>query len=108
MVRKLLPRLGLLLGGLLAPLLVLELALRVLGPILPGNYEHGIWRVSHPVYGTFHVTGSTAWTRTPEFTVQLRFNNYGLRGPETTLQKPGGTRRVLLLGDSFVEAKQVP
>lgn len=34
--------------------------------------------------------------------IRYRFNQLGLRGPETTLQKPKGTYRVLFLGDSVV------
>jgi lysophospholipase L1-like esterase len=34
--------------------------------------------------------------------VSYRINNYGFRGPDISMHKPEGTRRVLLLGDSFV------
>ncbi|MDH4161417.1 MAG: SGNH/GDSL hydrolase family protein [Nitrospirota bacterium] len=32
---------------------------------------------------------------------QVRHNSLGLRGPETTKEKPRGTKRILLVGDSF-------
>lgn len=93
--------------GVVLPLLALEVTLRLFGPVIPGNYETGVWAEGHPVVGHFHIPGATAWVREPEFTTYLRFNRYGLRGPDIASEKPAGTRRVLLLGDSFVEAKQV-
>ena len=38
-----------------------------------------------------------------EFRYTLRTNSFGLRSPETTLEKPPGVRRIVLLGDSFTE-----
>lgn len=93
--------------GVALPLVMLEVVLRVFGPVVPGNYETGVWAEGHPVVGHYHIPGATAWVREPEFTTYLRFNRYGLRGPEITDQKPASTRRVLLLGDSLLEAKQV-
>ena len=106
-MRRWLIRLGLVLGGLLAPLAAAELALRLFGPILPGNYETGVSVRGHPVYRRFHVAGSTSWVKTPEYTAHLRFNSHGLRGGEIEREKPPGVARVLLLGDSFVEGRQV-
>src|SRR5687768_9218558 len=106
-LRRWLPEVGLALGGALLPLVLLELALRLFGPILPGNYETGVWAERHPIFGHFHVPGASAWIREPEFTVHLQFNRAGHRGPDAPIEKRPGTSRVLLLGDSFVEAKQV-
>jgi hypothetical protein len=93
--------------GVALPLLVVEVALRLFGPIIPGNYEIGVWAEGHPVVGHYHVPESSAWIREPEFTTYLRFNQYGLRGPEIPTKESASIRRVLLLGDSFLEAKQV-
>lgn len=100
-------KLGLVLAGIATPLLVVELSLRLFGPVLPGNYETGVWAEGHPILGHFHVPGATAWVREPEFTTYLRFNQYGLRGAEARVPKPPDRYRVLLVGDSFIEAKQV-
>lgn len=43
--RLLFGRLTLLGGGLLAPVLMLELALRLAGPVLPGEYQTAIFDV---------------------------------------------------------------
>jgi hypothetical protein len=93
--------------GLALPILVLEAALRIFGPVVPGNYETGVWAEGHQVVGHYHIPGASAWIREPEFTTHLRFNRFGLRGPDANSETALSTRRVLLLGDSFLEAKQV-
>jgi hypothetical protein len=100
-------RSALVVAGLLMPLLAVELALRLFGPILPGNYNTGSFLTTHPVYGRFHVLGFDGWVKTAEYTSRVTINSLGLRGPERPFDKPPGTFRVLLLGDSFVEAAQV-
>ena len=102
-----LARLAFVLGGLLIPLLVLELAFRLWGPILPGNYRTGLLLRPHPVYGTFHKPGNSMWIQDPEFTTYVRFNSDGLRGPEIAREKPPGVARVLILGDSFIAGNHV-
>ncbi|OLD56782.1 MAG: hypothetical protein AUI54_05000 [Acidobacteria bacterium 13_1_40CM_2_56_5] len=42
------------------------------------------------------------------FDTRIKVNSVGFRDREHTPQKPAGTRRVVLLGDSFLEAMQVP
>ena len=100
-------RLCLLLLAPIVPLLVLEAAIRLFGPILPGNYNTGTFLTPHQVFGRYHVPGFDGWLKTPEFTTRVTINAAGLRGPERPYAKPPGTRRVLVLGDSFVEAAQV-
>lgn len=107
MVHAIVVRAALALAGLAVPLLLIEFTLRVFGPVLPGNYETGVWAEGHPTIGHVHVPGATAWIKEPEFTTYLRFNQYGLRGAETRVPKPSDRYRILLLGDSFIEGKQV-
>jgi GDSL-like lipase/acylhydrolase family protein len=45
---------------------------------------------------------------TPEFAVAMDYNAHAYRGPLIPYEKPAGTRRVLLLGDSYLEAYSVP
>jgi lysophospholipase L1-like esterase len=92
----------------LAPLLLLEAALRMVGPVLPGNYSTGTFLTPHAVYGRFHVPGFDGWVKTREFTSRVTINQQGLRGPERAYAKPAGARRIMVLGDSFTEAVQVP
>ena len=49
---------------------------------------------------------SHVYTR-PGFSNRIRYNALGLRGPEIALSPPDNVSRVLFLGDSFVEGKQV-
>ncbi len=44
----------------------------------------------------------------PGVKADVSYNQLGLRGPETTEEKPAGRKRLLLLGDSFTESEQVP
>ena len=93
--------------GLLSPLLILEVALRLFGPILPGNYDTGAYLVRHAELGHFHVPNFDGWIKAREFTTRVSINAAGLRDRRENLEKPPGTFRILLLGDSFVEAVQV-
>lgn len=100
-------RLLLVLLALLLPVLALELALRLFGPILPGNYRTGSFQAAHPLYGRFQVPNFDGWIRTDEFTAHMKTNSLGLRDDEVVLPKPPGTFRILVIGDSFVQASQV-
>ncbi len=44
----------------------------------------------------------------PHIHTPVRINALGFRGPERTLAKPPGARRLIVLGDSFVVALEVP
>lgn len=93
--------------SLLLPLIVLEGALRLFGPILPGNYDTGAYLVRDEALGHFHVPNFDGWIKAPEFITRVTINPLGLRDRRQSFEKPAGTFRVLLLGDSFVEAVQV-
>jgi hypothetical protein len=86
---------------------LLEASLRLFGPILPGNYTSGAYLERHPVYGFFHVPGYDGWQHSSEYFARVHFNQLGLRDPRESFEKPPGTFRILLLGDSFMEAVQV-
>ena len=59
-------------------------------------------------FGWFHIPGRQGWYRSSEVSVFITINSHGLRDSEHGYDKPEGTCRVLLLGDSFVEGMQVP
>jgi lysophospholipase L1-like esterase len=64
--------------------------------------------MTDPLIGVGHIPGKMGrWTST-EFDVPVRINAHGFRDRERTEAKPAGTRRIVILGDSFVEALQVP
>lgn len=53
--------------------------------------------------GWRHSPNATGRLVSPEFDVEIRINSKGLRGPEISLEKPIGVRRILVFGDSFAE-----
>lgn len=65
-------------------------------PLVPDPYRH------HAL-----VPDSYAELRERDFVYIQRVNHVGLRGAETTVEKPAGTRRILMLGDSFTMGKGV-
>ena len=52
--------------------------------------------------------GRTGGQRLRDGHFWVEINSDGLRGPEIPLQHPPGTFRIALLGDSFMEAFEVP
>lgn len=100
------PALGL--GSLIVLLIVLEVVLRMAGPFLPGAYRTGPLIEPDPELGWRHVPSAVTWFRTPEFTVRAETNAQGRLGPVVTELKVAGSSRVMLLGDSFAGATQVP
>jgi hypothetical protein len=65
-------------------------------PLVPDPYRH------HAL-----VPDSYAEIRQTDFAYVQRVNHLGFRGRETTVEKPAGTRRILMLGDSFTMGKGV-
>lgn len=65
-------------------------------PLVPDSYRH------HAL-----VPDSHAELRQRDFAYVQRVNHLGLRGRETTMSKPAGARRILMLGDSFTMGKGV-
>ena len=100
-------RLAIVLFTILLVLGVIEVSLRLFGPILPGNYTSGAYLERHPTYGFFHVRGYEGWQQSTEYFARVRFSQLGLRDPRDRYEKPPGTFRILLLGDSFMEGVQV-
>lgn len=94
-------------AGIFLGIVTSDVIIRIAGPILPGNFTSRALQERHPVYGIFHRPGASAWVHDPEFTTFVRFNAEGLRGPEISSAPATGTSRILVLGDSFVEAAEV-
>lgn len=65
-------------------------------PLVPDPYRH------HAL-----VPDSYSEIRQRDFAYIQRVNHLGLRGRDTTVEKPVGTKRVLMLGDSFTMGKGV-
>jgi lysophospholipase L1-like esterase len=91
-------------GGLLFALGLLEAGVRWVH-LVPDRF----WEPD-PVLGVRLIPESLGWwtQEDREFVVPVRINGHGRRDVERQFAKPPGTFRVLVLGDSFVEAMQVP
>lgn len=105
--RLALARLVLVLITIALPLLALEIAFRVFGPFIPGNYDTGAYLTRDPRYGHYHPANYSGWIKRDEYTVSVRTNAERQRGPSVPFERAPNTYRILVLGDSFVEAVQV-
>lgn len=74
--------------------LIIEILLRI------GGIEYSTFVVSDPVLGWSLRKSGHGWYRA-EGNAHVRINPHGFRGPETTVEKPAGTYRIAMLGDSF-------
>lgn len=95
--------------GAIVPILLLEAGVRVLGIAPPYGAVPTIWD-KHPYLGWFHIpnSGGRFWNDYMEFDTQVHINSRGLRDDrDVNYEKPPGTFRILVLGDSFAEAIQV-
>ena len=104
-LRRLGVRLALMAMGLLISLAIFEGFLRVLSPDLAGTF-HGFYEASAEI-GYKMKPGLDVWYSNPEYAHRIRSNSLGFRDTEHEESKLPGTSRVLVLGDSFVEALQV-
>jgi len=86
---------------LVAALGAAEVALRIAGLGGGGLLEYDPtrgWRLTAGVTGRVEGQGP----------VELRINDDGLRGPETSALKPGGTLRIAVIGGTTTEAPRIP
>src|SRR5215212_7630621 len=82
--------------GLMVPILTLEMLLAVAGPILPGDYQTAACTASSATSGLQNRPNAAGYKHTSEFSVHVRVNSKGLRGPETDYQRSPGTFRTLV------------
>jgi hypothetical protein len=90
-------------------IITLECALRLerFGSIAPLRGEH-VLRVPDPSRGWVLQPGGSAVQRSMDYVVEVDINARGLRDRPHHYEPAAGTRRIVILGDSFMEAYQVP
>ncbi len=91
---------ALLSGSLSVAIVLIEVALRLLAPQPTGLSYQDRFGLQ------MHYPGITRML--PQYGHEVSFNSVGMRDVEHSIGKPTGTFRILLLGDSFMEALQVP
>src|ERR1700682_5120171 len=100
-VRRLLPKLLLIILGFFFGAVIAEIALRATGYTYPEFYELDQTR------GSGLRPGAEGWYR-KECRAYVLINSDGLRHQEHSITKPAKTLRIALIGDSYAEALAVP
>lgn len=86
-------------------LIIVELALRLIIPI--DSSQPFDFRIPHPVLGWVLQPNTTYLYEIPEGRVSVTYNSKGWRDLEHAVEKPENVFRILVLGDSFMEANSV-
>jgi hypothetical protein len=110
MMRKIIAVLALILFYLAVGALLLEGGIRLAHAAPPAESPGWFWKVPDPITGWSLLPNSKGrwFNQLYEYDVHIEINSRGLRAPEDIgYEKPPGTYRVIVLGDSFVEAAQV-
>jgi lysophospholipase L1-like esterase len=107
-MRRALAPLALLVASLAFSVSVAECGLRLhhYGSLRGLSGEHSL-RMPHASRGWTLVPDGWSFQRTRDYGVLVRTNDRGLRDRPHALEKPPGTFRIVVLGDSFMEAYQV-
>jgi len=82
-----------------------ELAVRTIIPLDKGkSYE---FRIPHPTLGWVLEPNAAYHNALPEERIYIKYNSRGFHDIEHSIDKPDGVLRILILGDSFMEAYSV-
>jgi hypothetical protein len=104
-LRRVLAKCALVGASLLVGLFLVELGVRFLGLY---KFPAHNFVERHSKLGWSHVPNKEGWYDVEGQRIDVRINSKGLRDREYSYEKPKGVFRILVLGDSFAEAFQVP
>jgi len=76
--------------------------------LAPEFTDHADIFKPHPTRGWALAPGTFGYATKRDYKTGVRVNSHGLRDDEHAFEKPEGVFRILILGDSFMEAHQVP
>ncbi|MDW8270542.1 MAG: SGNH/GDSL hydrolase family protein, partial [Anaerolineae bacterium] len=96
--------------SIIGVLLGAEVYFRLAVPVHPGVPMGWFWRVPDPITGWSLQPGVSgrSYNDVYEYDVSVQINDLGLRSPaDIGYEKKEGVYRIMVLGDSFVEAMQV-
>jgi hypothetical protein len=94
--------------SLIVSLFFTEIILRQIFPLESERPTHRLdYRIPHPVFGWALKPGAEFINQTSEASIRVRYNSKGWRDIEHNIHNPSGKIRILLLGDSFMEAYSV-
>ena len=102
-------RMGLILFGVIFGLVILEVMFRFMYPDpSPKLINQGLQ--FHETYGLAFIPNVEGWNTSlrGEYSTYIKINNKGLRGQEYEYSKTDDIFRILVLGDSFTAALQIP
>ncbi len=108
--RQVLVSIALLLGSTLFALLLVECGARILlyGSLsTPQFRDHKLLQIAHPKRGWQIMPNGEAFHQTLDYAITTRTNSRGMNDDEVSYEKPPGTFRIVLLGDSFMFAREV-
>ena len=100
--KQILQNLAILIVSLLILFLILEGAVRIVSPRTLALFE------PDPVVGQIHIPNKRAMVVGHEYGHEVQINSHGFNDREYPYEKPDGTFRIIVLGDSFTEGFQVP
>lgn len=102
-MRKKVANIGLAIFSVIFAVVCVEAGIRLLGIEVNINP----WWNYHPVLGWSQVPNGQYDSKYDGEPLHVEFNSLGFRDHEHTIDKPPGTKRIVVIGDSFSEATQV-
>jgi hypothetical protein len=86
---------------------VLEIGLRIINFPHIQTAQNTLFTEYDPTLGWKNTPGADGYLTSSEYDVHLQYNSRGMRGPVFPYDKPQGTYRVVVLGDSFIDGYSV-